>query len=145
MSLNEILEQYKTDEGMSDLFIQLFVESDNKFNFTEFNRIHETKFTHKQILQGLQEFTGSKVVKYCTPEYNDNLFSLFCHDYVFGKYSSARDWNLHLFNMTGQVLPRSVILSWIAKQRPEKSKSTFLPGNDGNLYAKDERVSGPAE
>lgn len=139
MSIIEILKSYTNESGeFNDLFIQMFVGKDNKFNFSDFNRVHESHFTHKQILEAIKDLTGSKVVKYCDPEPDVHLYEIFKGEYSFGKFKHARDWNIYLFENYGKVLMCSLILGWIAKQYPKPVKSSFLPTNDGNLYAKEE-------
>lgn len=141
MELSEILASYQgEDKQFNDLFIQMFVNSDNSLAFADFNRIHESNFTHKQIIKAIQDLTGSKVVKYCIPEYEPSLFEEFKEAYEFGTYKVAKDWNEYLFSIYGKVLPRGEMLGWIAKQHPKRIQGSFLPTHDGNLYAKEESV-----
>lgn len=141
MELSQILAKYfnQEDKSFSDLFIQMFVNSDNSFAFTDFNRVHETNFTYKQIIAGLKDLTGRKYVEYSTPEMNPKLWKEFTTEYKFGVYKVAKDWNLFLADKFGEVLPRGQLLGWIAKQHPPKSQGSFLPTHDGNLYAKEEK------
>lgn len=143
MNLTDILAGYfdKEQNTFSNLFVQMFVNTDNSFAFSDFNRVHEATFTHKQITAGIQELSGSKFVKYAIPEFPVTLWNEFIDAYEFGVYKVAKDWNLYLHEMYGMVLPRSQMLGWIAKQRPARSTGSFLPTSDRNLYAKEERVS----
>lgn len=145
MELSEILNGYFSEGQFNDLFIQMYVNTDNSLAFADFNRVHDTSFTHKQILKAIQDLTGSKVVKYRQPSHSQDLCLEFTDAYEFGTYKVAKDWNLYLYEMFGEVLPRGDLLSWIAKQHPKKVQGSFLPTHDGNLYAKEESVSRPSK
>lgn len=145
MDLSEILNGYLNEEKQfNNCFIQMFVNSDNSLAFADFNRVHDTNFTHKQIVKAIQDLTGSKVVKYSIPEYEPSLFEDFKEAYEFGLYKVAKDWNFYLHTIYGKVLPRGELLGWIAKQHPKRVKGSFLPTHDGNLYAKEESVPRPS-
>lgn len=141
MSITDILSQYFKDGQFSDLFIQMFVNSDNSFAYLDFNRVHSVQFTHKQIQAGIKELTGNKVVLFSTPEFDLDLMGEFTKLYQFGQYTHVKDWNLKLFEMFGEVLPRTSIYGYVSRQKPKRSTKAFLPSHDGNLYAKDEFVS----
>lgn len=145
MTITEIFDLYLVEGEFNDLFIQMFVNMDNSFAYLDFNRIHETNFTHKQIQAALKEVIGSKVVKFKEPLVSLKLLESFMTEYQFGKYTHAKDWNLYLWDMYGEVLPRRTLLSFVAGQKPSKSTKSFLPSHDGNLYAKDEFVQRTSE
>lgn len=145
MTLTEILNSYMVDGEFNDLFIQLFVAKDNTFSYNDFNRIHDTTFTFKQIIGELFDLTGSKVVKYRDPDVEPELFNEFKQAYQFGMFTHVKDWNQYLHDVFGKVLPRSTILNWVAKQHPTKVLGSFIPTNDKNLYAKEEYVQKAAE
>lgn len=134
-----------TDKRFCDLFIQLFVESTGGINYRFFNEVYESKFTHAEINKAIEAVNGSKFVKFTEPD-NDLtqqsiVFSLFKREYKFGKYQNARLWIKEVYDNTEMVLPRQLVLGWIAKQRPDRVTSSFAPVNDGNLYHATEKES----
>ncbi|AFQ22187.1 hypothetical protein My1_028 [Pectobacterium phage My1] len=125
----------ETDE-FSDLFIQMFVESNGTINVAYFNTFHKTSFSFKEIITAVKTITGSKLVPFREPDATDRsfIFSMFTKSYQFGKYPNARDYLYEVWEQTDTVLPRSMVLTWISQQRPEKSLTSFAPANDRNHY-----------
>ena len=137
----EVLDQYYNYEHkeFSNLFIQLFVNQNNALDYRFFNEFHETTFSHQDINSALKELTGSKVILFREPANTETLqlsivWGLFKKAYEFGKYPNARHWIYEVYLNTEVVLPRQMMLHWIAKQRPERSAKSFAPINYGNLY-----------
>lgn len=126
------------DKVFSDIFIQLFVELNGSFNYRYFNEFHESTLSHGDINSVIKELTGSKKLEYSEPneglEESAKVFKYVKQVYKFGTYPNARTWLSLVYHETQVVLPRSLVLGWIAKQRPEQSTKSFAPINDGNLY-----------
>lgn len=146
----EILNQYynREHEEFSDLFIQLFVNSNNTLDYRFFNEFHETTFSHQDINSALKELSGNKLIPFRQTANAESLelsvvWGLFKKAYTFGKYQNARHWIYEVFLNTEVVLPRGMMLGWIAKQRPERSEKSFAPVNDRNLYHASENYDKP--
>ena len=136
MTALQQLQNYWVDNQFNDLFIQLFVETNGRFNYRFFNKFHETKFSHTEINAAIQDLTGSKVIQYREVDFTPDCFGfeLFKKAYKFGKFEDARQW-VHDFWYNTDIVPsRVLILNWIAKQHPPKTQSSFLPTDTGNLY-----------
>lgn len=131
------------DEVFSDSFIQLFVELNGNFNYRFFNEVCESSLSHTEINSGILELTGSKKIEYRDPNTSlaegARVFKAFKKTYEYGKYANARHWIADIYDNTDVVLPRSLVLGWIAEQRPERSAKSFAPINDGNLYHASEK------
>lgn len=143
---NAIAVFYSTYRGRFDeVFMEMFVELNGSFNYRFFNEAFETKFTHAELNKAIEAVSGSKLIRYQESEYpiekQSMVFKLFKRAYEFGKYENARYWIKDIYANTEVVLPRSLVLGWIAKQRPERSTSSFAPVNDGNLYHASEKES----
>ena len=136
MTALQRLQNYWFDGQFNDLFIQLFVETNGRFNYRFFNAFHETKFSHTEINAAIQDLTGSKVIPYRDVLFEDGSmgFEMFKKAYKFGKFEDARHW-VHDFWYNTDIVPsRVLILNWIAKQHPPKQQSSFLPTDTRNLY-----------
>lgn len=149
MTANEILHRYFSNGQFNDLFIQMFVETNNAVNYRFFNIFHETKFSHNELNACIQDMIGSKIVPYRTADLAPDSFGfeLFKKAYVFGKFEDARHWIHDFWYQTDIVPDRVIMLKWIASQHPPKQQSSFLPTSDGNLYhdTKEKRISGADE
>lgn len=146
----EVLNQYfnREHQEFSYLFIQLFVNANNSLDYRFFNEFHETTFSHQDINSALKELTGNKLIPFRQTANAESLelsvvWGLFKKAYEFGKYPNARHWIYEVFLNTEVVLPRQMMMAWIAKQRPERSEKSFAPINDGNLYHANERTDAP--
>lgn len=136
-------------QTFKDIFIQMFVEINGGFNYRYFNEFHEVSLTHGDINAAIKELTGSKKIEYRDPDESTqdmlDTFRLFKKVYEFGGYPNARSWIWFIHDQTQVTLSRSLVLGWIAEQRPERSLKSFAPVNDGNLYHANEKpVHSPA-
>ena len=146
----EVLNQYfnREHQEFSDLFIQMFVNANNALDYRFFNEFHETTFSHQDINSALKELIGSKVIPFRQTANAETLelsmvWGLFKKAYEFGKYQNARYWIYEVLQNTAVVLPRQMMMGWIAKQRPEHNAKSFAPINDGNLYHASEKFDAP--
>lgn len=132
------------NETFDDYIIQMFVEHNGKFNYTFFNQVNETKFTHSEINAVLENLSGNKVVPYTECKEAGigeiaTVFKAFKAMYKFGEFLNAREWIRTVYDQTDVVLPRPLVLNWIATQRPDRVANSFAPINDGNLYHASEK------
>ena len=143
---NAIANFYSSYRGRFDeIFMELFVEVTGKFNYSFFNEMMETKFTHAELNKAIEAVNGSKFIKFLETENPIDkqaiAFKLFKREYEFGRYENARHWIKEVYVNTEVVMPRALVLGWIAKQRPDRSEKSFAPINDGNLYHASEKES----
>lgn len=143
---NAIATYFSAYRGRFDeIFMEMFVELNGSFNYRFFNEVHEAKFTHAELNKAIEAVSGKKLIKYVESEYpidkQSMVFKLFKRAYEFGKYENARYWIRDIYVNTEVVLPRTLVLGWIAKQRPDRVTSSFAPVNDGNLYHASEKES----
>ena len=143
---NAIANFYSSYRGRFDeIFMEMFVELNGSFNYRFFNEVLETKFTHAELNKAIEKVSGNKLIKYKESEYpiekQSMVFKLFKRAYEFGKYHNARLWIKDIYENTEVVLPRTLVLGWVAKQRPDRAVSSFAPVNDGNLYHASEKES----
>ncbi|ATS94003.1 hypothetical protein P13BB106kb_p019 [Pectobacterium phage DU_PP_V] len=124
-----------------DLFIQLFVETNGTINHIFFNTFYDTTFSVKELLAATKAVSGSKVVQFTEPdkEGKEFIFDIFTKVYEFGKYVNPREYIYEVWEQTDTVLSRLDVLTWISKQRPEKSLTSFAPANDRNNYEQSTR------
>lgn len=135
----DILQGYFDVESNSfdSVFIQMFVETDSKFNYGFFNKFFEQSFTHSDINNAINELSGSKVIKFLEVETDPKAVDFLHNKYTFGKFPNVRGWIDYIAEQTGYVISRAVLFSWVASQHPPKQQSSFLPTNDRNLYGKE--------
>lgn len=130
-------------QQFKDVFIQMFVEVNGAFNYRYFNEFHEVSLSHGDINAAIKDLTGSKKIEYRDPdESTQDMLDTFRHFkrvYQFGSYPNARTWIWFVHSQTQVTLSRSLVLGWIAEQRPERSLKSFAPVNDGNLYHANEK------
>lgn len=139
MKANDILEAFWNGEEFDGYIIQMFVENDGKFNYTFFNKFHETSFTHAQINTAIEEISGSKVIRFREEPIDDTALDALIKDYKFGKHENVRVWIHDILDRYGVIIPRSVLFNWVAKQHPPKQQGSFLPTDDRNMYVKEEK------
>lgn len=139
----DILQGYFDRESNSfdSVFIQMFVETDNRFNYGFFNKFFEQSFTHSDINSAINELSGSKVIKFEDIETDEKATEYLHSKYVFGKFANVREWIDHVAEQTGYTISRLALFNWVKTQHPPKQQSSFLPTNDRNLYGKEQTDS----
>lgn len=119
---------YWDGEKFNDLFIQLFVSHDHHINMRLFNKMMDSELSYRQLTDILLDISGSKVVLYRAPGlFHANAWFFFTENYKFGEFENCTEWIQHVYEATGQVLPRGDVLEYIKEQAPKRAEGSFAP------------------